>query len=93
MLDEAKAYARAEARLVELKIHAEIGKYQRAAMFAAAAAGLALAALVALAVTMVLGLAHWVGPWGGGLLAVGIFAASAFGLGFAAKRFMGRAND
>jgi len=86
LLDQAKAYARAEARLVECKIRAEIGKYQRAAMFAAAAAVFAIAALVALSVTLVIGFARWVGPWGGGLIAVTIFAAGAAGLGFMARR-------
>jgi hypothetical protein len=93
LLDEGKAYVRAEARLAELKVRQEVGKYQRAAMFAAAAVVFAIAALVALSVTAVLGFAHWIGPWGGGLVAVIIFAAVAFGLAFFAKRSVERIDD
>ena len=93
LLDEGKAYVRAEARLFELKVQAEIGKYKQAAILAAAAILLAIAALVALSVTLVIGLARWIGPFGGGLLAVALFAAGAFGLAFAAKRQIGRIDD
>lgn len=93
MLDEGKAYAVAEARLLEVRIKAGIGKYQRAAIIIAAAVAFALAGLIALAVTLVIGLARAIGPWGGGLLAVAVFAAIAGGLAFAAKRLVERIDD
>ena len=93
MLDDGKAYLRAEARLLELKSRPKSANTGKRRCSPLRRRGFALAALVALSVTLVIGFAHWMGPFGGGLLAVAIFAAGAFGLAFAAKRFVGRIDD
>ena len=93
LFDEAKAYVEAEARLLELKAKAQVAKYTPAARLGGAAAIFALAALVALSVTLVIGLATWLGPFGGGLLAVALFAVPAVALAYAAKRSVDQADD
>lgn len=93
LFDEGKSYVEAEAKLLQLKAKAQVTKYMPAAKLGGAAAIFALAALVALAVTLVIGLAQLLGPFGGGLLAVALFAVPAAALAYAAKRSVDQADD
>jgi hypothetical protein len=82
LIDEGKAYARAELGLVKA-IAAAKGKalVVPAAMFGAAFI-CALAAITALAVGVVIGLAKFIGPLAAGFIGMLIFAAIAGGLGW-----------
>ena len=82
LIDEGKAYARAEIALVKA-ITAAKGKALviPAAMFGAAFI-CALAAVTALAVGVVIGLAKFIGPLAAGFIGLLIFAAIAGGLGW-----------
>lgn len=82
LIDEGKAYARAEIGLVKA-IAAAKGKALviPAAMFGAAFI-CALAAITALAVGVVIGLAKFIGPLAAGFIGMLIFAAIAGGLGW-----------
>ena len=80
ILDDGRSYAQAEIDLAKVRAKAEVNRYRRAAMLGGAAAALALAALVAFAMTLVIGFARWFGPFGGGAAAVLILALAAFGL-------------
>jgi hypothetical protein len=82
LIDEGKAYARAELGLVKA-IAASKGKALviPAAMFGAAFI-CALAAITALAVGVVVGLAKFIGPLAAGFIGMLIFAAIAGGLGW-----------
>jgi hypothetical protein len=82
LIDEGKAYARAEIDLVKA-IAAAKGKALviPAAMFGAAFI-CALAAITALAVGVVIGLAKFIGPLAAGFIGMLIFAAIAGGLGW-----------
>ena len=78
LYDDGRAYARSEVELLKAKGLAEAARYRSAAMFGAAGAALALAALVAFATTLVIGFAHLIGPFGGGAAAVVILALGAY---------------
>ena len=82
LIDEGKAYARAELGLVKAIATAK-GKALiiPAAMFGAAFI-CALAAVTALAVGVVIGLAKFIGPLAAGFIGMLIFAAIAGGLGW-----------
>ena len=82
LIDEGKAYARAEFGLVKAIATAK-GKALAipAALFGAAFI-CALAAITALAVGVVIGLAKFIGPLAAGFIGMLIFAAIAGGLGW-----------
>jgi hypothetical protein len=82
LIDEGKAYARAEIGLVKAIASAK-GKalVVPAAMFGVAFI-CALAAITALAVGVVIGLAKFIGPLAAGFIGLLIFAAIAGGLGW-----------
>jgi hypothetical protein len=82
LIDEGKAYARAEIGLVKA-VAAAKGKALviPAALFGAAFI-FALAAVTALAVGVVIGLAKFIGPLAAGFIGMLIFAAIAGGLGW-----------
>ena len=87
LYDDGRAYARAEIELWKAKGRAEVGRYRAAALFGAAGAALALAALVAFAMTLVIGFARLIGPFGGGAAAVVILGLGAYVLfNFARQR-------
>ena len=86
ILDDGKAYAKAEANLVRVKVEAEVDRYRRPAIFGAIGAGFALAGVIALIMTLVLTLSYWLGPLLRGLLASALAFAIAAGFGLAAKR-------
>ncbi len=78
VFDDGRAYAQAEVELIKVKARAEVNRYRQAAMIGAAGAALALAALVAFAMTLVIGFARLIGPFGGGAAAVAILGLGAF---------------
>jgi hypothetical protein len=80
LVDEGKAYAKAELDLARAQAEAKVAQYKVPAILLGAALLLALAALTALAVTMVLSLATLVGPLAGGLIAVAATGGAAYGL-------------
>jgi hypothetical protein len=79
LLDDGRAYAEAEIDLAKLRAQVEVARYKKAAMFGGIAAAFGLAALVAFAMTLVIGFARLLGPFGGGAVAVLVLALAAFG--------------
>ena len=80
VLDDGRAYAQAEIDLVKVRARAEVNRYRRAAILGGAAAALGFAALVAFAMTLVIGFARLLGPFGGGAAAVLLLALGSYGL-------------
>jgi hypothetical protein len=80
VLDDGRAYAQAELDLAKVRAHAEVNRYRKAALLGGAAAALGLAALVAFAITLVIGFARLLGPVGGGIAAIIVLALGAYGL-------------
>ena len=80
VLDDGRSYAQAEIDLFKVKAKAEVGRYRKAAVLGGAAAALALAGLVAFAITLVVGFAQLLGPVGGGAAAVAILGLGAYAL-------------
>jgi hypothetical protein len=78
LLDDGRAYARAELDLVKLRARAEANRYRKAAILGGVAAALGLAALVAFAMTLVIGFARLLGPFGGGAAAVLLLGLGAY---------------
>lgn len=78
LLDDGRAYAQAEIDLAKLKAQAQVARYQKAAIFGGIAAAFGLAALVAFAMTLVIGFARLLGPFGGGAVAVLVLGLGAF---------------
>ena len=78
LLDDGRAYARAEVDLAKLKVRAEAKRYRKAAMLGGVAVALGLAALVAFAMTLVIGFARLLGPIGGGVAAVLLLGLGAY---------------
>ena len=85
LIDDGKAYVRAEVDLVRTKLDLEVERFRPVAILGAAALLCAVAALVALAVTLVIALASLIGPLAGGLAATAIFVAVAGLLAYLAK--------
>jgi hypothetical protein len=86
LLDQGKAYARAEFGLAKAKAEDAAADYGQAAMFGAGAAVFALVSLIVLFVTLAIWLGTLIGPLGGGLVATGLAAAIAGLLGWFAKK-------
>lgn len=80
VLDDGRAYAQAELDLAKIRAQAEVNRYRRAAILGGAAAALGLAALVAFALTLVIGFARLLGPFGGGVAAVLVLGLGAYAL-------------
>ena len=78
VLDDGRAYAQAELDLFKLRAQAEVDRYRKAAVLGGVASALALAALVAFAMTLVIGFARLLGPFGGGAAAVLLLALGAY---------------
>lgn len=78
LLDDGRAYARAEIDLAKLRARVEVRRYRKAAILGGVAAALALAALVAFAMTLVIGFARLLGPFGGGAAAVLLLGLGAY---------------
>ena len=82
LIEDGKAYARAEVGLVKAMASAKANALKFPAILFGAAFLLALAAITALAVGVALGLATLIGPLAGGIVAFLLFAALAVGLGW-----------
>ncbi|MEO7601646.1 MAG: phage holin family protein [Sphingomicrobium sp.] len=80
VLDDGRAYAQAEIDLLKVRANAEVNRYRKAAVLGGAATALAFAALVAFAMTLVIGFARLLGPFGGGAAAMLLLALGAFAL-------------
>ena len=82
LIEDGKAYARAEFGLVKASAMAKANALKLPAILFGVAFLLALAGIVALAVGVAMGLATLIGPLAGGLVAFLLFAAVAGGLGW-----------
>ena len=80
LIEDGKAYARAEIGVVKAMANAKIAALKLPAILFGAAFVLALAAISALAYGVAAGLATLVGPLAGGIIAFLLFAAIAGGL-------------
>lgn len=86
LFDNALDYARAELELLKARALDIVQDYVRAAILFAIAALFALAGLVTLFVGIALGLARWIGPFGGGIVSTLLAAGIAGLLGWLALR-------
>ena len=68
LIDDGKAYARAEADLAKARVASEANRAKKPLIFAALALALAFVALIAMVMTLVLAAASLLGPLAGGLL-------------------------
>ena len=78
LIDDGKAYARAEAELAKARVACEADRARKPVIFGALAAALAFIALIALVMTLVLAAATLLGPLAGGLLVTVIVAGLAW---------------
>ena len=92
LIEDSKAYARAEINLARTKLDLEVDRFRPIAILGGAALLFGLAALVALAVTLVFALSSLIGPLGGGLAATLIFAAGGVLLAYLAKSSFDRSR-
>jgi len=87
LIEDGKAYARAELEVVKAIATAKADALKVPAILLGIAILLAVAAITALAVGVAMGLATLIGPLAGGIVAFLLFAAVAGGLGwYGAKR-------
>jgi hypothetical protein len=84
LIDDGKAYAKAEIGLVRARAEDQADRAKLPAILGGASFAFALAAVIALVMTLVLTLASMLGPLLGGLLATAIAAAIAGGLAYGA---------
>ncbi len=76
LLDDGKAYARAEMNLVRVQVEETALLYRKAAILAAIGAGLAFAAIICLCLAIVLIMNNWFGSLGaiGAVILIVLFA-------------------
>lgn len=86
LIDDGKAYARAEVELARARVDQQVDRFRPVAILGAAAALCAFAAVIALTMTIVLALASLLGPLAGGLAATILIGALAVLLGWLAKQ-------
>ena len=86
LIDDGKAYAKAEVDLVRARAEGQVSRAKVPAILGAGAIAFAFASVIALVLTLVLALASLLGPLAGGLLATLIALLIAGALGFAALR-------
>ena len=86
LIDDGKAYAKAEVDLVRARGLAQADRAKLPAILGGLAVFFGLAGVIALVLTLVLSLASLIGPLAGGLLATLITLVIAGGLGLAALR-------
>jgi fatty acid desaturase len=84
LIDDGKAYAKAEIDLVRAQAEAQAERAKLPAILGGGAIAFGLAAVIALVLTLVLSLASLLGPLAGGLLATLIAVLVAVGLALAA---------
>ena len=90
LIDEGKAYARAELGLAKATAEAKADAAKKPALLGAAALLFVIAGVVVLCMTMALALATLVGPLAGGLIASLITFAIAYGLFLWARQEAGK---
>ena len=90
LIDDGKAYAKAELGLAKATAEAKANAAKRPALLGAAALLFLIAGVVVLCMTMALALATLVGPLAGGLIAALITFGIAGALGLWAKREAGK---
>ena len=90
LIDEGKAYAKAELGLAKATAEAKADAAMKPALLAGAALLFLIAGVVVLCMTMALALATLVGPLAGGLIATLVTFAIAGGLGLWAKQELGK---
>ena len=90
LIDEGKAYAKAELGLAKATAEAKANEAKKPALLGAGALLFLIAGVVVLCMTMALALATLVGPLAGGLIAALVTFAIAAGLGFWARNEMGK---
>jgi len=86
LIDEGKAYAKAELGLVKATAEAKVEGARRPALLGAAALLFLIAGVVVLCMTMAIALATLVGPLAGGLIAALVTFAIAYALYAAAAK-------
>ena len=86
LVDEGKAYAKAEVELAKASALAKAAEFKVPAILLFAALLFAQAAVTVLAVTIALALAPLIGPLGGGLVAVLVVGGAAALLGWLATQ-------
>lgn len=86
LIDDGKAYARAELGLAKATAEAKAKAARKPALLGAAALLFLIAGVVVLCMTLALALATLVGPLAGGLIAALVTFAVAAGLGLWAKQ-------
>ena len=86
LIDDGKAYAKAEVELVRARAEGQAERAKLPAILGAGAIAFGFAAVIALVLTMVLALASLLGPLAGGLIATVIAILVAGGLGLAAVK-------
>ena len=82
LIDEGKAYAKAEVELAKAQALAKAAEFRTPAILLFTALLFAQAAVTVLAVTVALTLTPLIGPLGGGLVAVLLAGGAAAGLGW-----------
>ena len=93
LVDEGKAYARAELDLAKARLDVRMVRIRAVALLGGLAFVFAIGALIALSMTAVLTLAGLLGPLGGGLAATALIAAVAGALAYLAKARWDRGDD
>ena len=93
LVDEGKAYARAELDLARARVEIRLDRFRAVALLGGLALLLAIGALIALTMTAVMTLAGLLGPLGGGLLATALIAALAAAQAYMAKARWDRGDD
>ena len=90
LIDDGKAYAKAELGLAKATAEAKANEAKKPALLGAAALLFLMAGVVVLCMTLALALATLVGPLAGGLIAALVTFGIAAALGFWAKQEAGK---
>ena len=90
LIDDGKAYAKAELGLAKANAEAKANEAKKPALLGAAALLFLMAGVVVLCMTLALALATLVGPLAGGLIAALVTFGIAAALGFWAKQEAGK---
>ena len=90
LIDEGKAYAKAELGLAKASAEAKADAAKKPALYGAAALLFLIAGVVVLSMTLALALATLVGPLAGGLIAALITFGIAYGLFLLARQEAGK---
>ena len=90
LIDEGKAYAKAELGLVKASAEAKAEAAKKPALLGAAAVLFLIAGVVVFSMTLALALATLIGPLAGGLIAAAVTLGIATVLGLLAKQELGK---